>query len=82
MSLNKPYKLPIPQAPRIISSYNFDIPTVMEYDEVIFDYRTNRYLTLSQEKEIYRLTDELKKQKELKRQNLRNIIGYYYSYKR
>ena len=78
MSLSRPYKLPIPQAPRVISGYDFDTPTVTEYDEVVFDYRTNRYLTLSQQKEIYALQDEIKKQKEEKKQKLKNIIGYFY----
>lgn len=72
------WKIPIVPPPRVRSSHDFDSPTITEYDEVIFDYNTNRYLTLSQQKEIYMLQDELKKQKEDKKRKLKNIIGYYY----
>ena len=72
------WKMPIIPAPSVRSGHDFDTPTVTEYDEVIFDYRTNRYLTLSQQKEIYALQDELKKQNEEKKMKLKNIIGYYY----
>jgi dsDNA-specific endonuclease/ATPase MutS2 len=77
MSLNR-YKLPIIPEPRVVSGRDFDQPTVVEYDEVIYDYNTRRYITLSQQQEIYKLKDELKKQSEEKKRKLKNIIGYYY----
>ena len=72
------WKVPIVPAPTIRRGEDYDTPQVTEYDEVIFDYRTNRYLTLSQQKEIYELKDQLAKQTEEKKQNLKSIIGYYY----
>ena len=77
MSLNR-YKLPIIPEPSFRKSNEFDLPTMASYDEVIFDYRTNRYITLSQEREIYRLNDELKKQKEKAQSKLQNIVAYFY----
>lgn len=77
MSLNR-YKLPIIPPPQVRIGYDFDTPQVVEYDEVIFDYRTNRYLTLSQMRENEALRDELKKQQEQKKKKLEHIIGYYY----
>ena len=50
----------------------------MQYDEVIFDYRTNRYLTLSQQNEIEQLRKELETKKKGERSKLESIIGYYY----
>lgn len=72
------YKMPIIPPPRVRSGYDFDTPTRMEYDEVIYDPRTNRYLTLSQEKEIERLNKELEEKKVERRKDLENIIGYFY----
>ena len=72
------YKVPIVPTPTVRRSEDYDTPQITEYDEVIFDYHSNRYLTLSQQKEIYELKDQLAKQKEEKKQNLKNIIGYYY----
>jgi hypothetical protein len=50
----------------------------MEYDEVIYDPRTRRYLTLSQQNEIEELRKKLQ-DKEIERINkVKNIIGYFY----
>ena len=72
------HRLPIVPIPTVKHGYDFGEYTKLEYDEVRYDYNTNRYITLSQEQEIYRLKDQLDKQNEEKRRKLDNIIGYYY----
>lgn len=73
----KSWKIPLANEPTIQTG-EFDVPTVVKYDEIIYDYRTRRYLTVSQEQEIYKLKDQLNKQQEEKRQKLKHLIGYYY----
>lgn len=80
MSLNR-HKLPIIPPVKVRTGYDYDTPAVMEYDEVIFDYKTNRYLTLSQMRENEMLREELKQQKDKKKKRLEHIIGYYYKYR-
>lgn len=50
----------------------------VEYDEVIYDYQSDRYLTRHQQEEIKKLKMELEQKKIDKRNKLKNIIGYYY----
>ena len=73
MSLSN-YRLPIPKVAKV-GNIN---PEQLEYDEVIYDYNSNRYLTLSQMRENEALRKQLELQKVEKRRNLENIIGYYY----
>lgn len=77
MELNR-YKLPIVPMPTVRNGYDFDQPSVMKYDEVIFDYRTNRYLTLSQQNEIENLRKELEEKKKQRNESVKSIIGYFY----
>ena len=77
MSLSS-HKLPIIPHAKVRSVHGFEAPDMIEYDEVVFDYNTNRYLTLSQQRENDALRDEIKKQKEKKKKKLEHIIGYYY----
>jgi hypothetical protein len=51
---------------------------VMEHDEVIFDYKTNRYLTMSQQKEISELKNQLEEKKKSRNESVKSIIGYFY----
>ena len=79
MSLNNwKTKLSICPTPQVRSVCDFGVPSRMEYDEVIFDPRTNRYLTLSQEREIERLKKELEEKEEIRNEGIKNIIGYFY----
>jgi hypothetical protein len=71
------YKLPIIPEPRVVRG-DFDQPTPIEYDEVIYDYRTNRYLTLSQQNEIDRLQKELEIKEKKRNDSVKSIIGYFY----
>lgn len=78
MSLNR-YKLPIIPIPSVVKMDSMSSqPTKVEYDEVIYDYNSRRYLTLSQQQEIQELQAELVKQKEQKKRELKSIIGYFY----
>ena len=60
------------------NGYDFDTPSVMGYDEVIFDPRSNRYLTLSQQNEIETLRKELEEKKKQRNDSIKSIIGYFY----
>lgn len=70
--------LPIIPLPTVQNSRNFDQISEIKYDEVIFDHRTNRYLTLSQQQEIDRLKKELEEKKKLRNDSVKSIIGYFY----
>lgn len=72
------WKYPVPNQPKFVKDYDFSTPTQVQYDEVVFDYNTNSYITIGQQLEIQRLKAELKVKNETKRQKLKNIIGYYY----
>jgi len=72
------YKLPIIPESKVRSGYDFYQPSEMEYDEVIFDPRTNRYLTLSQQNEIEKLKKELEEKQKDRNEKLKSIIGYFY----
>lgn len=80
MSFSNPnYRLPRVPPPTVRNGYDFDSPSVMEYDEVIYDPRTNRYMTLSQQNEIYQLQQQLAEKKKDERSKLDSIIAYFYN---
>lgn len=64
--------------PQVRIGYDYNTPDCVDYEEVIFDYKTNRYLTLSQEREIQRLNKQLQEVNVEKKKKLEHIIGYYY----
>jgi len=72
------YRLPIIPEPKIMKGDEFDKTSVMEYDEIMFDPRTNRYLTLFQQKEINNLKKELEEKKKACDKSIKSIIGYFY----
>lgn len=80
MAITRNY-LPIIPIARRQTEGGFNMPEKTKYDELVFDYKTNRYITLSQQREIDSLRHRLSEQKEQKKKELQNIIGYYYKRK-
>lgn len=76
MSLNS-WKLPIVPKIRKVQDID-DVPDVAQYEEVIYDYNTMTYKTMSQQREINELKKQIQNDKEEKIRKLKNIIGYYY----
>lgn len=70
------YRIPRPQ------HVSFDNRVTRgEFDEFRYDINTNSYLSRGQDEEINKLKDEIENSKKEKRQDLENIIGYFYARK-
>jgi len=72
------YKLPKIPPPRVHRIGDGEITSQVEYDEVIYNYNTMTYETLSQRNQIIQLQNELAEKKKDTRDKLKSIIGYFY----
>lgn len=72
----KSYRIPRPQQ----ASFSNHV-TLGEFDEFVYDPKTNSYRNRAQDEVIHKLKDEIEKSKQEKRQDLENIIGYFYARK-
>ncbi len=73
------YKLPIIPLPKVHRvGDDRDIPTQVEYDEVIYNYNTMTYETLSQRNQIQQLRQELEEKEKQRVKNIKSIVGYFY----
>lgn len=73
-------RIKLPHMPEITirNGNDFDQPTNMGYDEVIYDHNTRRYLTLSQQTEIEKLKKQLEEKIKNRNDSVQSIIGHFY----
>ncbi len=55
-----------------------DYVSQMQYSEVRYDYNTDSYRTSQQDEEIRKLRTELEEKKETRKQEVSQLIGYFY----